>query len=310
LTAAIETLTWPAKRLAEVLQVLATRSGFALHPHAAAPVSRFVTTEDGALAHWVEVVATRLGLEAEAMEASSPKIPRLLRGCALALLKLGTAPEPRFVAVLSGRGRTLSVLTPDLSCQSLPVETLLFALRPNGEAIAAATIDALLHQAGIAGQRRGRARAALLGEMLAGKRIPAGWIIRPAGTAPFTSLACEARLLGPLSTLVGAHTLYFGLWVLSWWLLGQVTLEGHLGPAWLYAWALVLLTALPLRLLASYTGGRLALRAGALLKRQLLFGALRLEPRRSATSASANSWAARWRPSRWSRWPSSVRFWR
>jgi ATP-binding cassette subfamily B protein len=47
---------------------------------------------------------------------------------------------------------------------------------------------------------------------------------------------------------------------------------------WLLAWLLLLLTLIPCRLLATSAGGRLAIQAGALLKRRLLFGALRLEP--------------------------------
>src|SRR5262249_6540841 len=60
--------------------------------------------------------------------------------------------------------------------------------------------------------------------------------------------------------------------------LGWMTLRGRLEPGWLLAWLLVLATLIPFRLLTTSAGGRLAIQAGALLKRRLLFGALRLEP--------------------------------
>src|SRR5207237_2834005 len=47
---------------------------------------------------------------------------------------------------------------------------------------------------------------------------------------------------------------------------------------WLLAWALLLLTLVPLRLLVTWSQGWLAIAAGGLLKRRLLAGALRLEP--------------------------------
>jgi ATP-binding cassette subfamily B protein len=70
----------------------------------------------------------------------------------------------------------------------------------------------------------------------------------------------------------------FLLWLLAWWLLGQGVFSGHLDMGWLQAWGLLLLTLLPLRLLASRAGGLFSIRAGALLKRRLLAGALRLDP--------------------------------
>ena len=54
-------------------------------------------------------------------------------------------------------------------------------------------------------------------------------------------------------------------------------LQGRLETSWLLAWGLLLLTLVPLRVLVTSTGGRLAVRGGALLKRRLLFGALALE---------------------------------
>jgi len=50
------------------------------------------------------------------------------------------------------------------------------------------------------------------------------------------------------------------------------------------AWALLLLTLVPLRLLAAWWQGRIALSAGRLLRQRLLQGALRLEPSRSDLS--------------------------
>src|SRR6266568_4556359 len=47
---------------------------------------------------------------------------------------------------------------------------------------------------------------------------------------------------------------------------------------WLTAWALVLFSMVPFRLLVTWWQGMLAIRIGGLLKRRLLFGALQLHP--------------------------------
>jgi hypothetical protein len=75
---------------------------------------------------------------------------------------------------------------------------------------------------------------------------PARWSFSiasaPRSTCIHTSIFLDEGL-GRLGTrLIGAHTLYFVLWICSWWLLGRGVLEGHLIPGWLHAWVLVLLT--------------------------------------------------------------------
>jgi ATP-binding cassette subfamily B protein len=75
--------------------------------------------------------------------------------------------------------------------------------------------------------------------------------------------------------LGGVHYLLF---LLSWWLVGRGALTGRLEVGWLLAWALLLLTLIPLRLLAAWWKGQAALSAGRLLRQRLLYGALRLEP--------------------------------
>src|SRR5262249_10354595 len=68
------------------------------------------------------------------------------------------------------------------------------------------------------------------------------------------------------------------LGIVAWWIMGYAVIEGRLDAGWFVAWALVLLTCLPLQLLSTWYQGLAAIGGGALLKRRLLFGALRLQP--------------------------------
>ncbi|MGH8606832.1 MAG: ATP-binding cassette domain-containing protein [Gammaproteobacteria bacterium] len=276
--AGIEPLSWPVARLGEALQALGKESGFSL----AKDLKEFSSADGGCdldevrLTPWVGAAAARLGLEAEPVEATYPEVEALVGGCAPALLGIAGASGTRFLALLPGTQQRLGILAPDLARYELAVETVRAALCRTLEAGAASEIDNILCNVALKGRQRERARRALLREFLSAQRIGGCWLIRPAGGADLKAHARGFRLLGLLTTLVSAHTLYYLLWILSWWLLGQGALEGRLDRGWLLAWGLVLLSLIPFRLLGSYAGGLLSVRAGAVLKHRLLFAAFRL----------------------------------
>jgi ATP-binding cassette subfamily B protein len=78
--------------------------------------------------------------------------------------------------------------------------------------------------------------------------------------------------------MLAAHLTQYLLWLASWAVLGSLSFSGHLDRGWLLAWALLLATLVPFRLLATWLQGVLAIRLGGFLKARLLEGALRLEP--------------------------------
>jgi ATP-binding cassette subfamily B protein len=268
----LKQLLWPAERLGEAVAALGHAHGWADPARDGAPPSRRSGDEPDAR---LSRAAAHLGLETEAVETDYAGVRSLLKRCSPAVLHL---PEDCFLPVLKRRGKNLQVLASNLECRSLPLETVRDALCRPLENELITDVDALTATAGVAGRRRAKARAALLEELLAERRIRAGWLVRPAGTAPLDWQMRDYRARGLLATLFLTHALAFLLWLGAWWLLGQGVFSGHLDIGWLQAWALLLLTLLPLRLLASGAGGLFAIRAGALLKRRLLAGALRLDP--------------------------------
>jgi len=179
--------------------------------------------------------------------------------------------------ILGGR-RQVSVLTPAGTVARLALEEVRAALCHEVETPHVGPAERLLTEAGLRGRRRQRACRALLRQVLATTRIGGGWLLRPAGDATLRGEAREGGLTRLLVALLGAHLFACGLWLLSWWLLGAMALHGRLEVGWLAAWLLLLLTLVPFRLLSSFSAGLLSLRAGTILKRRLLVGALRLEP--------------------------------
>jgi ATP-binding cassette subfamily B protein len=146
------------------------------------------------------------------------------------------------------------------------------------EAPLLAEIDALLEQAEVPNRRRGRARAAILRERLGTSFIGGCWLLRTGPGSSFWRQLRSARLPGRLFGLAAAHFVEYLLWIVAWWLVGAAALEGRLDRGWMLAWVLLLLTLVPLRLVATWLQGVIAIGAGGLLKLRLLAGALRLDP--------------------------------
>lgn len=269
--------TWPLDRAPEALDLLARRAGLVL-THAATAAAPPPTSAPDELEPWLRAAARRLGVEAEAVEASYRDAAALVRHGAPALLLLPVGEETRLLALLRCRGTRAEVLGSDLALHPLPVATVVAALRQPLDVLLATDTEALLVEAGVPRQRLAQARATLLTERLGQHPIRGGWLLRLSPAAPVWAQVRAARLPRWLLLFAGSHALSYGLWLAGWAILGQAALGGQVEGGWLVAWALLLLTMVPLRLLATQAQGWLAIRAGALLKQRLLFGALRLEP--------------------------------
>ena len=101
-------------------------------------------------------------------------------------------------------------------------------------------------------------------------------VSHPARTSGNNSARPES--LAACCALTAAHAIQYILWILAWWVVGTNVLHGRADRSWLWFWALLLLTLVPLRVLITWLQGRIAIGAGARLKQRLFFGALRLEP--------------------------------
>ncbi|MBI1914947.1 MAG: ABC transporter ATP-binding protein [Planctomycetes bacterium] len=284
MTASLAEISWPASRLGEALVALGRAGRLGTRAVEVSSPPPALVTDGGGLGRWIEAAAAWLGVEAEPVEALYPEVHALVCEAGPALLRLppdrvlANAPtEARFLVLVGGGGRRVTLLTPGLITLRLRPEAVRAALCQVVEAPVASDVEQILAGAGVRGRHRQRARQALLRELLAARRVGGCWLLRPAGATGLLAQAREARLPQLLAALLGAHAISYGLWVLSWGLLGWMALQGRFEPGWLLAWLLLLLTLIPFHLLSTAAGGRLAIRAGTVLKRRLLEGALKLE---------------------------------
>ncbi len=226
----------------------------------------------------VERGAARLGLEAEPAAVQIHDIPTLLERAGPAILRIvGDDGDDRIIALLRG-GRRGSVLVGPHGVARVPIAELISVVGRPLVAPAAAAIDALLDKTRIEPRRRERARAGLLRERLAARQISGIWLVRLPTTSALRDQLRAAGVLRGIGVVVAAHAAQYVLAILGWWTIGGAALEGRIDRGWLCAWALLLLTLVPLRLVELLAQGRIATVGASVVKRRLLEGALRLHP--------------------------------
>jgi ATP-binding cassette subfamily B protein len=269
----------PIARAGEALDALARTMKLRLPPiETPSMPESAVSDHDGVQARWVDAAAATLGLDVEPIEAAYADVDRFLRAAPPALLRVRINGAASILAVHSVRFGRVAIVAPDLSVRRLPRRTIRDALCEPIERKNVGDIDALLDEIQVGGSRRAASRAALLRDRLATTAVASGWIVRLPAGASVRAQGWLAGLWRRLAVLVVAHACAYTLWILSWWVLGRAAIDGRLDRAVLLAWALLLITIIPFELLVTWLQGRLSIDGGALLKRRLMLGAVRLEP--------------------------------
>jgi ATP-binding cassette subfamily B protein len=272
----IDALAWSAEQLPEALSELGRRAGLGSRVVELPRIPAGSSREQ--VGSYLERVAAWLGFEAEPI-----RIPRSEDGAlgrmapGLIVLEQRGLPDA-FLAVASGDARRVELLGPGGQHLSLLVAELRAAIWESAEKALSPAIDRLLDVARISGPRRQRARSFLLDERLGRAGACEGWLLRHPASASLWTLFRASRLGPRAAVLVAAHAVQYLFTLLGWWIIGQGVLSGRMDRGWLLGWILLLVSQLPLRLLAVSTASTLAIGVGTLLKQRLLAGALALEP--------------------------------
>lgn len=276
----LDALLWPVSRVGDAMEAVARHGSLTPRRVELPPAPATLSTgNDDHLARWIGGVADYLGLEAQRASSSYTQVTHMIRRAGPALLEIERGDERRFLAVVkASRGSRVAVLGPDLAIHHIGDESVRSAVCKRKERLYGADLEQLLDKAGVAPRRRQKVRRAVLRERLGAEPIGGCWMLRAAPTASFWTHLRLGSAWRYLALLVGAHAIAHLLLVLSWWMVGRGALTGHFDLGWLAAWALLLLTLIPFRVLVSWTQGRLAYGVGGLVKQRLLAGAVRLDP--------------------------------
>ena len=306
MSAALAASCWPTARLGEALQAVASEGGLRPAPRdPPAPPPGLLQAGDPALSTWLDAVAAGLELETEPVVAPAGDLEELLRHAGPALLRLpedglrtdrssspgspgqpppeaSDAEEPsdtgRFVALVRSRRRDLVLLGPDLRQRRVPARRVAELLRADLTAPHAAAIERLLAEAGVPGSRRARLRELVVREHVGHESVRRCWLLRHQPGSSFVRQMSGLGLIGRGLGFVGLHLISYLLMLLAWWLVGRSALQGHFDPSWLAAWALILLSLVPLSAAASWWQGVFGIGVSGLLQRRLMLGALSLQP--------------------------------
>jgi ATP-binding cassette subfamily B protein len=264
---------WPIERLGDALTTLAFH-GRLSQETVENPTRIEPLADETRLDRWLEAAGQRIGVEVQSVGAQYWEVDTFLNSGDTALLR---HPDG-FLAVVGARGKRLILLAPDSAMGSLLKSDIRRALRPPWEMAFREGIDAMLERVAIPTSRRERAVHRLIESTNASPAAMRGWILRLPPEARFSRQLTRAGLLRPAVSLVGVHAAQYTLYLLSWWAIGIGLLQGRSSVGWLVAWAGLLLTSVPLRVLGTWYQGRLAVGVGTLLKRRLLHGAMRMPP--------------------------------
>jgi ATP-binding cassette, subfamily B, bacterial len=261
-------------RAGEAMQALARLARLPYRPIAIPPTAEAIDDREKCVA-WMESTAASIGLHVESRLLSYAAMPELA-GVGPALVQVRSGGEFRLLAVTSSRKGCLSILGPRLNIVAVTAVELRSLIAAPLENTFGAQWTPVFDEARLEAGAREKVLGCLLEDGLGEIPLAQLWSLLLAPSAGFVAQWRHARLPKTLAAFLATYLLEFGLWLISWVLVAQWALEGQLDSGWLFGWALLLLTVIPIHMVSRQWQARLAVSGSWLLMRQLLEGAFRL----------------------------------
>lgn len=277
MTELLRQCSWPASRLGEALYTLAQHSRLTPREVDVPVPEPQVAADPELLSSWIESTAAWLGLDAHAVESAYIGIDQLLVKAGPAVLRL-PGEEPRFVLLVRGRGRRPRLLSPELKLVPIALDVLRAAVCAELERPVVGEVERLLDVAEVPRRRRQRTRRRMLRDHIVNRVVSGCWLLHAGSGASFLRQLAQAGSARYLVLLLVTFLAQFGLYVLSWWLIGRAALTGTMDRGLVAGWALILGSLTLISLATSWSVGMLTLQIGGVIKQRLLAGALRLAP--------------------------------
>ncbi|MEM9455853.1 MAG: ABC transporter ATP-binding protein [Myxococcota bacterium] len=282
-----EAVRWTLGQFPAAVRALAHAAGLTgdeITPSAVPPLGS--RRDDAALGSWLEVAAGCLEIEVVEVEARYREVTQMLTRAGPMLLKVGGGVDggvgeddgAGVIAVLGGGRRTVRVVTPHHTIRHVRVEALAAVLVRPLRAQARGSIDALLREVDLSSAQGESIATAILDEQLAESRIGRCWWLRPRPGEELWAQVRRTSIPGYLAAIAGAHLVMVLLMLVSWAVIGDGGLGVQFLDASLWAWALLLVTAIPWALLDLWAQQVLAIEIGGLFRPRMLAGITRLAP--------------------------------
>lgn len=280
MNSALHDYCWPVSRLGEALVELSHERGLIKTPWLPVNPPVNLGKKDDALTDWMRSALKPLRLEVNTVDVSCEYLRESLLRVSPGLVRLPLEGEPCFLAIVKCRRNLISVIGPNSQHYNLPFAVILSAIQDHLEVPFRQAVESTMDSVSPTITRNERAAIcdAMVREQLREIKVTGIWHLQLSPAAPFATQLRQAGLFKTFASLISIYTIQYVLGLVAWWIMGVALFEGRTNFGWMMAWGLVLLTSLPLLLVANWEQGLFAIGAGALLKRRLLFGALRLRP--------------------------------
>lgn len=274
-------LCWPINRLAEAMDWLARSNGLIAATAKNTHSTVLPVPEGDGWQQVVELIAAGLGVEAEPVSCAYGKLGEFFQNAAPAIAPLPVDSEAGGLThflVLKKNGRQCTLLAPDLRLVRVDAELVADVFRGPISSQYGASAGTLLRLANIPAERHARVGKALVGSWLGAEIIPVGWMLRPSPGASLLIQVRQSKIVAEMLGWMGAFALQNLLFMLGWWLIGRVVLDGQTDRGWVWAWALLLISVIPFQLAGSWMQNRFSESLGVIFKQRLLYGALKMNP--------------------------------
>jgi ATP-binding cassette, subfamily B, bacterial len=211
----------------------------------------------------------------------APTLAPGARAEAPAVLRVG-AGAGALLGVLGYAGARVRLLAPDGAIVACDVAALSASMRGPAEASVRAGVEETVRRAGFEGARGDGVREALLVAALGAERVAEGTRLRRA--SPSIGAALRAAGVGRrVAAAAAGYVAQLALLVALWWMVGaRAVAAGDLAIG--SGWIAVVAALVAARLLSAWTGGRVAIDGGAVLRQRLLHGIFSLDSERTRSA--------------------------
>jgi len=227
----IDSISWSAARIGELLENLALRANLLSHPIDLAVLpDSLLLSKDADFAKWVDSAAGHLNLEVEPVTTMFSNVDGFIHAAAPAIIQLPKtdhAENHRFIALVRGGHRKTSLLIPNLRVRKFSNKILRDILCLPFEQVIGEDLNLLLHEAEVPLERIGKAKDTILKEQLGSTRIDVGWLLRKPAGANIWSQFRHAGINKPVFILLGMYFIQQILTLASWVVIGRGIFQGH-----------------------------------------------------------------------------------
>ena len=257
---------WPASMLGEAMAMLLDGA----HVPSPPPLHDDVETT-----RWLDAIGRVADVEITGRAVGYDAVERLLLTDDPLLVRFD---DGRFLAIARGNRRHVTLADAEREFVRVRTAEVRDAICANVEAAHERDIEQFIASVHIAPRRASRARTALLRSRIGEQPVATAWRITRPLSGSFVALLRDAGTFAGLGVVLASEALQYVLWLAVWSFAARWALGAGVDAGWMAAWVLSLLSIVPLRALSVWMQGLVLLRGAEVMKRRLLFGALRLDP--------------------------------